>query len=184
MLLGGDEFRRTQRGNNNAWCQDNETSWYDWTYLERHRDIFRFTSSMIAFRRAHPVLSREAFYTDEEIHWFAPDGGLPNWADPKCRTFACRIDEGGQNGLYLMFNADSAEIDFHPPRLLAGCGWYLAADTSLPAEQGLPTAGEETLCDDSAPYKVVAHSSAILLARTRNPDARGHSAADKHRGQK
>ncbi len=75
MLLGGDEFRRTQGGNNNAYCQDNETSWHDWSRLDQHRDIFRFTRGMIAFRRAHPILSKEQFYTDAEIHWFGPQGG-------------------------------------------------------------------------------------------------------------
>ena len=58
MLLGGDEFCRTQGGNNNAYCQDNETSWHDWSCLEQHREIFRFTRGMIAFRRAHPILSK------------------------------------------------------------------------------------------------------------------------------
>src|ERR1035441_10342161 len=87
MLLGGDEFRRTQGGNNNAYCQDNETSWHDWSYLEQHKANFRFTSGMIAFSRAHPILSKERFYTDAEIHWFSQQGGLPNWshcaANPK-----------------------------------------------------------------------------------------------------
>jgi isoamylase len=59
MLLGGDEFRRTQKGNNNAYCQDNITSWYDWSCLERNREIFRFTRWMIAFRRAHPILCKK-----------------------------------------------------------------------------------------------------------------------------
>jgi len=70
MLLGGDEFRRTQGGNNNAYCQDNETSWYDWSCLEQHKDIYRFTRGMIAFRSVHPILSKEQFYTDADIHWF------------------------------------------------------------------------------------------------------------------
>jgi len=61
MLLGGDEFRRSQCGNNNAYCQDNEVSWLDWRLLEEHKEIQRFTRGMIAFRRAHPVLRREDF---------------------------------------------------------------------------------------------------------------------------
>ena len=90
MLLGGDEFRRTQSGNNNAYCQDNETSWVDWGDLDEHREIYRFARGMIAFRCAHPVLSKEEFYTDAEIHWFGPHGGLPNWADPKGKSFRLR----------------------------------------------------------------------------------------------
>ena len=77
MLSGGDEFRRTQRGNNNAYCQDNAISWYDWSLLEKHQEIYRFTRAMIAFRRAHPVLRKEAFYTDDEIKWFGPQGSCP-----------------------------------------------------------------------------------------------------------
>ena len=94
MLLGGDEFRRTQGGNNNAYCQDNETSWHDWSCLDRHREIVRFTRGLIAFRRAHPILSKEQFYTDAEIHWFGSQGGLPNWADPKEKQAAIpRVSE-------------------------------------------------------------------------------------------
>ena len=75
LLLGGDEFRRTQGGNNNAYCQDNDTSWYDWSRLEQHEDIFRFTRGLIAFRRTHPILSTERFYTDAEIQWSGPQRG-------------------------------------------------------------------------------------------------------------
>jgi len=165
MLLGGDEFRRTQGGNNNAYCQDNETSWYDWSCLDQHREIFRFTRGMIAFRRAHPILSKEQFYTDAEIHWFGPQGGLPNWADSKCKKLACLIHENGQDRLYLMFNAGTEETDFGLPPLPLGYRWRLAVDTSRSAPQDLSAAGEETLLDNSTTYHVEARSSAILLAR-------------------
>src|SRR5665811_1044135 len=112
MLLGGDEFRRTQGGNNNAYCQDNETSWHDWSRLEQHSEIFRFTRGMIAFRRAHPVLSQGQFYTDAELHWFGSQGGLPDWAGPKEKQFACLIHEDEQSALYLMFNAGTDAVDF------------------------------------------------------------------------
>ena len=61
----------------------NETCWCDWSCLEQHREIYRFTRGMIALRRSHPILSKEQFYTDDEIHWFGPQGKLPNWDDPK-----------------------------------------------------------------------------------------------------
>src|SRR3546814_7743896 len=66
MLLGGDEFRRTQNGNNNAYCQDNAVSWYDWRLLDANREVFRFVRELIAFRKRNPVLSAEAFYTDRK----------------------------------------------------------------------------------------------------------------------
>ncbi len=168
MLLGGDEFRRTQGGNNNAYCQDNETSWHDWSRLEQHSEIFRFTRGMIAFRRAHPVLSQEHFYTDAEIRWFGPQGGLPNWADPKEKQFACLIHEDERRALCLMFNAGADAVDFDLPPVLPGTRWHLAADTSHEAPQDLFAAGEEPLWEDLQTYHLSPRSSAILLARGTN----------------
>ena len=141
MLLGGDEFRRTQGGNNNAYCQDNETSWYDWSHLDEHREIFNFTRGMIAFRSAHPVLSKEQFYTDAEIHWFGPRGELPNWLDPKEKQFACLIHEDEQSALYVMFNAGGDAVDFSLPPAPSGVRWRLAVDTSHGASEGLFAVG-------------------------------------------
>ena len=169
MLLAGDEFRRTQGGNNNAYCQDNETSWVDWANLEQHQEIHRFAHGMLAFRRAHPVLSQEHFYTDDEIRWFNPQLGSPNWADPKCKQFACLIDGNGEDSLYLLFNAGSEEASFGLPPLPMGYRWYLAADTSRSAPQDLPAAGEETFLDNSTTYLVASFSSVILLARKQKP---------------
>jgi isoamylase len=115
MLLGGDEFRRTQGGNNNAYNQDNETSWYDWRFLARHRDISRFAREMTAFRRTHPILSKERFYTEKEIQWFDGNGGLPDWSDSKARHVACLVHEEGPGMLYLVFNAGSRAVDFRVP---------------------------------------------------------------------
>ncbi len=165
MLLGGDEFRRTQGGNNNAYCQDNETSWHDWGRLEQHRDIFRFTRGVIALRRAHPILSKEQFYTDAEIHWFGPQGGLPKWTDPKEKQFACLIHEDKQRALYLMFNAGAAAVDFALPSVPAGGRWHLAVDTAREAPLDLFAAGGEPLLDDPPTYHLGPRTSVILLAR-------------------
>ncbi|HSC07564.1 MAG TPA: glycogen debranching protein GlgX [Steroidobacteraceae bacterium] len=165
MLLGGDEFRRTQGGNNNAYCQDTETSWYDWSALERHQEIHRFTRGMIALRRAHPMLSTEQFYTEAEIQWFSRRGDLPRWTDPKEKQLACLIHEGGQQALCLMFNASTEAVDFSLPLMPEGTRWYLAADTSHEAPQDLFDAGNEPILDRSQRYHLDARSSAILLAR-------------------
>jgi isoamylase len=165
MLLAGDEFRRTQHGNNNAYCQDNETSWVDRTKLKQHQEIYRFAQGMMAFRRAHPIVSKQQFCTDAEILWFNPQQGSPNWADPKGKEFACLIFENGQDRLYLMFNAGLEETDFGLPLLPPGYRWHLAIDTARSAPQDLSTAGDEPLLDNSTAYHVKARSSAILLAR-------------------
>jgi isoamylase len=165
MLLGGDEFRRTQGGNNNAYCQDNETSWYDWSMLKRHGEIFRFTRGMIAFRRAHPILSKEQFYSDADIHWFGPQGGLPDWDNQDENQFACLIHEGEQSTLYLMFNAGDDAIDFALPPVAQGTRWHQAVDTARDSPQDLFAAGDEQICADQETYRLGSRSSAILLAR-------------------
>jgi isoamylase len=165
MLLGGDEFRRTQGGNNNAYCQDNETSWHDWRCLESHREIFRFTRGMIALRSAHPVLSKEQFYTDADIHWFAPQGGLPDWADPKVKQFGCLIHEDERHALFLMFNAGDAAIDFSLPPVPPEARWYLAVDTSREAPGDMFAAIEGLLLEGSPTYHLPSRAGAILLAR-------------------
>jgi isoamylase len=168
MMLGGDEFRRTQGGNNNAWCQDNEVSWHDWNCLEQHGEISRFTRGMIAFRFAHPILSKEQFYTGAEIHWLGPQGGLPDWTEPKAKQFACLIHEDAQHALLLMFNARGDAVDFDLPPLLPGQRWYLAVDTAGEAPQDMFAAGEEMLLEDSTTYHLSYRSSTILLARGMN----------------
>jgi isoamylase len=171
MLMGGDEFRRTQRGNNNAYCQDNETSWYDWSRVERHRDIYRFTQAMIAFRCAHPVLSAEQFYTDADIRWFDADLRVPDWADRTAKRLACLIQEGEGAALYLMFNASVEPAAFRVPLALKEIEWSVAVDTGRESPHDVYVAGEEPLFDAARPYPVAPRASVILLRRRGSPFA-------------
>jgi glycogen operon protein len=163
MLLGGDEFRRSQRGNNNAYCQDNEGSWFDWRLLEKHKEIQRFTRGMIAFRRAHPVLRREVFYTDADIKWFAPNGGVPDWTDERQKSFAYLILGQTEPDLFLMFNAGTRPVDFAIPALPANKIWRLTADTSRSSPDDLFEAGKEPSMQGQISFRVEPRSSAILL---------------------
>lgn len=163
MLLGGDEFRRTQRGNNNAYCQDNEVSWFDWRLLETHEEIQRFTRGMIGFRRAHPILRREVFYTDVDIKWFAPNGAIPDWADQRQKSFACLILGRTEPDLFLLFNADTRSIDFSIPALPAGKFWRLAVDTSRTAPDDFFDSGKEPSMQGQIGLRLEPRSSAILL---------------------
>jgi glycogen operon protein len=175
MLLGGDECRRTQGGNNNAYCQDNETSWFDWNRLKQHRDVFTFTCEMIAFRKAHPILSKEQFYTDTEIRWFDDKGKLPNWTDSKCKRLAGLIHESDQNKLYLMFNAGEQEADFVLPLLPRNKVWHLAVDTSNSGNQELSAMGKEAHSDYSKSYHVKGRASVILLAGKHDSQLQGNA---------
>ena len=96
MLLGGDELGRTQDGNNNAYCQDNEISWYDWSAVDA--GLLSFTASLVAFRRAHPVFRRRRFLTGAEtaeLGWFTP-AGTPmtsgDWSDPNALALGIYLD--------------------------------------------------------------------------------------------
>ena len=162
MLLGGDESRRSQRGNNNAYCQDNEVSWFDWSLVEKHKEIHRFTRGIIAFRRAHPVLRREVFYTGADIKWFAPNGGIPDWTDERQKSFACQILGHTESDLFLIFNADTKPVDFAIPALPPGKIWRLAVDTSRSAPDDLFEVGNEPAMQGRT-YRVEPRSSAIML---------------------
>jgi isoamylase len=164
MLLGGDEFRRTQQGNNNAYCQDNEMSWFDWRFLEKNRDIYRFAQGIIAFRRAHPVLRREVFFTDADIKWFGPGGRSPAWSDPEQRAFACLILGQSESDLFLMFNAGAKPVDFSVPDSHGNKIWRLAVDTSRPTLEDLYEPGTEPSMQDQVSFRVEPRSSAIFVS--------------------
>ena len=129
MLLAGDEFGRTQNGNNNAYCQDNEISWIDWTLLRTNRDLQEFVQRLIQFRKDHPILRRDTFLTGKtraggnapDIHWLGPQGHGPDWTNGRC--VACLLDGRPENSglavasnsLLLCFNAGEHGTTFHIP---------------------------------------------------------------------
>jgi glycogen operon protein len=138
MLSGGDEIGRTQRGNNNAYCQDNELSWHDWDLDDRRRDLLDFVSRLVALRRAQPVLRRCHFFSGGYVHesgqkdilWFRPDGEemTPyDWAHPHARSIGmllgggaipCRDARGERvagDTLLLLLNAGPEPVEFALP---------------------------------------------------------------------
>jgi glycogen operon protein len=165
MLLAGDEIRRTQGGNNNAYCQDNDTSRLDWTALTAHQPIYRFARGMIAFRRAHPVLSAACFYSDAQIHWRNAAGQTPDWQDADQHSLACMIPEGERNALLLLFHAGTGPLSFVLPAPPPGSSWRLVVDTSRPSPMDFRQAGMELAVDHALPYLMPRRCSAILLAR-------------------
>jgi len=180
MLLGGDEIGRTQSGNNNAYCQDNELSWYDWSLLEKNKDLYRFVKEMIAFRLRHPGFMRPEFFTGRggaykaipDISWFDEDGNSTDWEEigyylalrllgSKADTLADRDD----NDFYIMFNAD---IDLKiftladPPHKKQ---WHRAVDTGLSSPNDILAPGSEELLSSQKTYSVKARSLVILISK-------------------
>ena len=180
MLLGGDEFRRTQRGNNNAYCQNNEISWYNWNFLQRHEEIFRFTKEIIAFRKRHPSLRRTRFFTGRDndrnsisdINWYSTVLTQPDWSK-KSKTLACLIDgsrletdaEEDGNDLYLIFNASKKLHAFNLPKLPSEKKWWRAVDTSLPSPQDIVPEGEEVFVKPDSRYAVAPLSTVVLISK-------------------
>jgi glycogen operon protein len=169
MLLGGDELRRTQLGNNNAWCQNNEVSWYDWGLLEAHADIQRFTRALIAFRLRHPVFQRAEFYSGEDadrdeppdIRWLAPNGGEPDW-QLAGQALGCRLGGGRDDDeLLLLFNAAPEPQEFLLPPTGA---WHRAMDTGLPSPEDVSEPGQEPAVEPKA-YTLAGRGLAVLLSR-------------------
>lgn len=148
MLLGGDEFGRTQRGNNNAYCQDNEISWYDWRLVQTNADLVRFVRRLIRLRQSHAILRADRFYTAEEIRWLPPIGGSLDWHGPPNRV-GCVV-RGDGYPLCLLFNATTEARAY----TLAGTAgqWRVCIDTSREAPNDAPEASDAPICDGTVVY--------------------------------
>ena len=132
MLLGGDEFGRTQKGNNNAYCQDNELSWVDWNLLDEYGDLHRFVKKLIAFRSAHPSLrgSDHIPHGDESITWLGPDGNAHSW-DTHAATLGLHlIAEREEREILMIFHHGVQTVDFTMPDPEPGRTWHTLIDTS------------------------------------------------------
>jgi len=148
MMLMGDEIARTQRGNNNAYCQDNEISWMDWSLRDKNADLFRFVRLMLEFRRKHPVLRSNTFATktdtvdsghpDLAFHGTVP--GRPDFS-PGSRTLAFRLC--GQHApqpdddIYVAMNMYWDALPFTLPAAGDGKRWRVAINTSMPSPQDI-----------------------------------------------
>jgi len=135
MLLGGDEFGRSQRGNNNAYCQDNEISWYDWTLSEQHVDLVNFVRRLIELRKRDSVVRADRFYTAEEIEWLGPYGQAPQWQGPRNQVGCIVRDE--TRTLCLLFNAATEACEFILPSERA---YRLCIDTARAPPNDAPGA--------------------------------------------
>ena len=182
MIVAGDEFGRTQRGNNNAYCQDNETSWLDWRWSAEQRAFFAFTKRLVRLRADHPVLRRSKFFhgrdvkgTDlRDLSWWRSDGhpmSEDDWKEPEGRTLAMflagrgmdDLDEAGRplvdDNFLLLLNAGEADVSFRLPLLESVREpWQLVVDSA---------SGVEETCRGGETSVVVARSLKLFRSHSR-----------------
>jgi glycogen operon protein len=171
MIVAGDEIRRTQQGNNNAYCQDNGVSWFDWQLVDAHPGLFRFWKGLIAFRKRHATLHRGRFFSGvvnerglPDVSWHGTALNSPGWDDPQARALACTL--GGEQGdpdLHVMMNMYWDNLDFELPTV-AGRSWFRALDTSQPAPNDIADPGKESPAPGSS-YTVQGRSIVVLVNR-------------------
>ncbi len=173
MMLAGDEFGRTQQGNNNAYCQDNEISWLNWDLKEKGEQLIEYTKKLTGFRHKYPILRRNLFlngdYNEElgvkDVTWINANGREMedhNWGDTGMRCFGMLIDgraqvsgvrqRGKEATLLIVINDHSDMVNFTLPEAAGGSEWALLIDTNVldNSEDGTFKVGEV--------YKVTARS--------------------------
>ena len=152
MLLGGDELSRTQGGNNNAWCQDNEISWFDWDLDGAQQRQLEFVRRVIALRRKHPVFRRTRFFAGSgkdlpDVWWMRPDGRKMtqrDWRNDGARAIGvflngdelemttARAEEVRDDSFLVLFNAHHDALTFRLPTRRFGTRWQLELSTAEP----------------------------------------------------
>jgi glycogen operon protein len=147
MMCAGDEIGRTQGGNNNAYCQDNEVSWVDWSRASGERDLLAFTERLARLRREHPVFRRRRFFLSGDIQWLTPAGAEmtePDWQAGYAKSVAVLLDGTAisepdprgdpvtDNRFLLLFNAGAEPITFTLTEPKLGGEWEIVVDTTYP----------------------------------------------------
>lgn len=188
MLLAGDEFGRTQGGNNNAYCQDSEIGWVDWDFSEEGRELLAFTRRLIHLRRRYPMLHRSRFLTGDwnealglrDVSWLTPDAeemDIGNWENGDARAIAILLDgraqptgirrAGSHSTLLLMINAHHEPINWQLPGVASGRHWTFRMDTAEPGRNE----GQQLAFDS---HYEVAGRSMVLVELVRDDSGHVH----------
>ena len=147
MMLSGDECRRTQHGNNNAYCQDNEISWFNWSLVKENSELLRFVRELIRFRRSQPTLRRKGFFSGRptrsglsDVNWYSALGTAIDWAnDDRCMIILLTAptpdedDTGLGRDILVMVNNSHESQPFIIPPIAKSSHWRLVVDTAAPS---------------------------------------------------
>ncbi len=169
MFVGGDETRRTQCGNNNAYCQDNEVSWFDWNRPEKHAGLLRFWRRLIEFRKQHSAVRENSFFTGEvnkrglkDVTWHGTKLNSPGWEDSGARALGFTLAGfNGDRDIHVMMNMYWEALDMDVP-IVAGSRWARAIDTSMDSPLDIAAPGTEAAFGGPS-YRVNARSIVVLV---------------------
>jgi len=170
MLVAGDEVRRTQKGNNNAYCQDNEISWFDWRLTEKNRSLLRFWKLLIAARHYFRAGRPGRYFQGEvnerglpDVAWHGTQLNKPGWNDPNARCLAYTL--GGFEGepdLHAVLNMYWDALDFEVP-IVPGRRWYRFVDTARPSPDDIVEAARQVPIEGDR-VRVDGRSVVVLLS--------------------
>lgn len=170
MIYMGDEMRRTQLGNNNAYCLDNPINWLDWNLLKKNQDIFRFVKYFIEFRKCYPMLRNtvEVVYT-----WYT------DWADSTTVAFMMNEKKSARNDakgefIYVALNMHWTEHGFHLPRLPMQLGWHVFTNTMMPSPEDIWSPGNEAPLENSDIFLLGPHSLCVLVGKLKSQNLGGN----------
>jgi len=171
MILSGDELGRTQQGNNNAYCQDNDISWLNWEMATTNAGLLRFFQHMIAFRKRCPMLRRDTFALDGEtgfhVTWHGSKRMSADWS-PESRSVAMQwtqyYQDRSREDLHFIAHAHWDDCEFELPDI-GDRAWLRLVDTSLPSPNDIADEGAEFPLSAQESYFVRARSVAIFIAR-------------------
>jgi len=189
MLLMGDEIRRTQRGNNNAYCQNNEVSWLDWSQLDRHSDLHRFVRMLVAHRLQGIAMGAEESFglslnellRRADFDWHGVRLGCPDWSDAS-HSIACTVRPSGESiplWLHLMYNAYWEPLDFELPSVPepAVSGWRRWIDTAQESPEDITDPAAAPAVPGRL-YRAMPRSTVALFLRTDDRPAPRSTSAD------
>lgn len=183
MILAGDEMLRTQRGNNNAYCQDNDISWLNWDYLHQNQDIFRFFKKAILFRKQYSIFRKNSFFTGKDknlndvpdVDWFDLNLNRPDWNNPNQKLLSYILDGGevpstlGAYFLFIILNSDRRAFTVKIPQYKKN--WFRVIDTSLDPGADFLEQGREVLLRESGNYISKPRSFVLLIGKNRVIDS-------------
>lgn len=161
MILAGDEMGRTQSGNNNAYCQDNEISWIDWRLTEANAALLRFFRNLIAFRKSSNLVRRKTYNSGLTVVWHGVKRFKPDWGETS-HTVALELSDGDER-FFLIVNAYWEDLVFELPELPTGVRWRRLLDTSQQAPKDIAEPGEAFELASQDRYKVTARSVVAFI---------------------